>query len=153
MSRDDSLESLEHDHAALNRRVLELGGMIARIERGEIASAAAVVGDCLTDLRDELFLHFVREEEGLFPFLARLAPELEQRVGALAAVHDEICGAIARMVHLVEGPHLAVLVPVFHRFEAAYARHAHVERELFALAETRLTAEQRRELAEWIRGI
>jgi len=150
----DSIRALEHDHAQLTLHVLQIGALIAEIERGELTHPAAELGDRLVLLRDDLFLHFVREEEGLFPLLHRVAPDLAQPVADLIAMHDEICGAVARMVHLVgTTPHLPVLVPVFRRFEAAYAKHAAVELELLQRIGARLTVAQRRELHDWIRGL
>jgi hypothetical protein len=124
----DPLEAFEHDHAALNEQVLRLGPVLAELERGDRAAAAAAFGEHLVALRDELFLHFAREEEGLFPYLAGVAPELERAVADLIAMHDEICGAVARMVHVVGSqPRLDVLLPLFDRFEVAYAQHSQAE--------------------------
>jgi iron-sulfur cluster repair protein YtfE (RIC family) len=155
MSRREAVvESLEHDHADLNRDVVALRALVGRIERGEIGHDTPDVADHIMALRDHLFLHFVREEEGLFPFLAKVAPDLEPAIAELIGVHDEICGALARMVQIIDTTsYLDALMPLFERFQAAYVRHAHAERALLEEAAARLTGEQRVELGAWLRGI
>jgi hypothetical protein len=104
----------------------------------------------LEELREPLFLHFVREEEGLFPFVAELA----HRVQAMATAHDAICGALARMCQLaaVDAPR-ASLAGVFERFETACAEHARTEATFLHELESRLDDAQRRRLAELVRGL
>ncbi|HVK76971.1 MAG TPA: hemerythrin domain-containing protein [Kofleriaceae bacterium] len=142
----------EHDHAELNREVLELGSLLAALD------GAAAVGPGLAErfaaLRDDLFMHFVREEEGLFPFVSTAVPDLAQEVAELIAMHDEICGAVARMVHAAQvGSTAAVVRAIFERFETAHARHAVTERSVLHRIGGRLTPAQAGELAELIRGL
>ena len=167
----DPVHELTHDHADLNRRVRELGALLsggaaARPDRTRVAAI-------LRDLREQLFLHFAREEEGLFPFVADRLPELGERVTAMAIAHDAICGSLARMVHiattgdpmgaavgeeeaaeLAASPgELALLGALFERFEAAYADHARREAELLSLLDDRLDGAQRAQLAELVRDL
>jgi hypothetical protein len=167
----DPVHELTHDHGDLNRRVRELGslldgGAVARPNRDRIATI-------LRDLREQLFLHFAREEEGLFPFVADRLPDLGERVGAMAIAHDAICGSLARMVHIattgepmggvgaedeaaeLAAPpgELALLGALFERFEAAYADHARREAELLGLLDDRLDGAQRAQLAELVRDL
>jgi iron-sulfur cluster repair protein YtfE (RIC family) len=155
MQRSETVvEDLEHDHGDLNREVLALAAHVALVQGDEISLETSEVADHLVALRDHLFLHFVREEEGLFPFLASAAPDLEDRVSDLIVMHDEICGSLARMVQIVEtSVSLQALVPLFQRFQASYVRHASAERALLEEVATRLTGVQRAELAACIRGV
>jgi iron-sulfur cluster repair protein YtfE (RIC family) len=145
----DGLDHLAHDHGELNRDVLALGAAV-RVTQGSASGLAAQ----LCDLREGLFLHFAREEEGLFPFVAEAAPELELQVHAMETAHDTICGALARMVHLAtSGASIDVVAPVFERFETAYAAHAKMESTLLATLATRLDADQRARLAAVVDGL
>jgi hypothetical protein len=152
MPRTHGLEELQHDHVELNRRVLELAGQLrgGRAELGQLRGT-------LVDLREHLFLHFAREEEGLFPYVARALPDLGDDLAGMAAAHDGICGTLARMAHLVQGAdeagHLDLLSDLFARFESSYSEHAQSERDLLQSLSGRLTAAQRTELAELLRGL
>jgi iron-sulfur cluster repair protein YtfE (RIC family) len=150
----DPLEAFEHDHQALNEQVLRLGPLLAELQRGDLAGAAAALADHLVSLRDDLFLHFAREEEGLFPYLAEIAPDLEPSVAELVSMHDEICGAVARMIHVAgNAPRFDTMQSLFDRFEVAYAGHAQAEHRLLETAASRLTGAQRGELAAMVAGI
>jgi iron-sulfur cluster repair protein YtfE (RIC family) len=144
----DAIDNLAHDHADLNRRVLELGALIGSDEPAIVAKTK------LDNLRDQLFLHFAREEEGLFPFVADHVPDLADRVHAMEIAHDTICGAVARMCHLLAtGTTPVTLRPMFDRFAAAYGGHAKVESDLLRELRDRLDDEQRRALAALVRDL
>lgn len=146
-SMRDPVEELVHDHADLNRRVLVLGAAMA-------AADARVVEAQLADLREQLFLHFAREEEGLFPFVAEVIPELEDQVRDIAIAHDAICGALARMCHAATAKaERSMIAPMYERFERSYADHAATEAALLRTVAGRLDAEQRRRLAAIVRGL
>ena len=146
----DPIHELVHDHADLNRRVLELGAVVAQLRPDRDASLVGL----LSDLREHLFLHFAREEEGLFPFVAEQLPELADQVGAMAVAHDTICGAVARMVHQsTVDPTPRVLRALYERFEQAYATHARNEAELLQRLDGGLDPAQRTQLAELVRGL
>ena len=150
----DPVQELVHDHADIHRRVLALGAAIRALDArdGDGLALALVTG--LGELRELLFLHFAREEEGLFPFVAEAVPELADQVHAMALAHDAICGGLARMYHLASANgDLAVIAAVFARFEAAYASHASTEAELLRTLHTRLAPDQRRQLADLVRGL
>ena len=152
MTVDDALTALEHDHDELTRAMRELAAMftgpaLSATPPGHLASV-------LAELRDELVMHFVREEEGLFPALALHLPDLSGAVDELIVLHDEICAGATRLVYLARSSsRLDSLLPVFRRFEAAYGRHAQAERGLLGQAARRLTPEQRAELAEVVRAL
>jgi hypothetical protein len=144
----DAIAQLAHDHGELNRRVLGIGVQI----RKQVGTDAIV--EPLMQLRDHLFLHFAREEEGLFPFVTEHVPELVEQIHAIELAHDTICGALARMVHLAStGAALTAIAPLFDRFENSYATHAQGEAELFATLATRLDADQRAVLAALVEGL
>jgi hypothetical protein len=167
----DPVRELSHDHSELNRRVLELGGEIG----GSAPRAPAALAGVLEELREHLFLHFAREEEGLFPFVAEAVPELAEQVAAMAVAHDAVCGALARMVYLARaalpppraapgGPaapgapaaptdDAGQLRTLFERFESAYIEHARAEAAVLAVLDQRLDAAQRARLAELVRDL
>jgi len=63
----DPVQDLVHDHADINRRVLALGGANPRARPQTTANGMAVaLVHQMGELRELLFLHFAREEEGLF---------------------------------------------------------------------------------------
>jgi len=147
----DPVHHLVHDHAELNARVLELGARVRTLGHDEETGA---LGSSLRELRERLFLHFAREEEGLFPFVADALGELTERVNAMAVAHDTICGALARMCHLASSnASRSALTPLFERFETAYAEHAQAEAALLADLDGRLDADHRRLLSELVAGV
>jgi hypothetical protein len=146
----DAVEDLAHDHADLNRRVLALGAAIPGLDRDALPAFAAQI----EELRELLFLHFAREEEGLFPFVSDSEADLGDQVNAMASAHDTICGAVARMCHLAStGAEPGTLALVFQRFETAYAAHARTEAELLQELNRRLSPEQRAKLAALVDGL
>lgn len=150
----DPVQELVHDHADINRRVLALGAAIRALDQPDGNGMAVALVHRLGELRELLFRHFAREEEGLFPFVSEAVPELADRVHAMAMAHDAICGGLARMYHLASAnAELAHVLAVFARFEAGYASHADAEAELLGELTGRLDAGQRAGLAELVRGL
>jgi hemerythrin-like domain-containing protein len=147
---DDGIDRLEHDHIALSQRVLAVRSAVSRLQRGEDVDAAETVA-ALALLADDLFEHFAREEEFLFPYIVAELPDQEPQVAQMQAAHDRICGAASRIVALAErGPlaeQLALVLPLFARFDAEYMAHAQREAEFLRELASRLTTEQRRALA------
>lgn len=150
----DPVQELVHDHADINRRVLALGSAIRALDRNDGNGMALALVSLLGELRELLFLHFAREEEGLFPFVSDTVPELADQVHAMALAHDALCGGLARMYHLASAnADLTVILAVFARFEATYASHAQTEAELLHQLGARLDPAQRTGLAELVRGL
>jgi hypothetical protein len=150
----DPVQDLVHDHGDINRRVLALGSSLRQLERDGGHGLALALSRSLGELRELLFLHFAREEEGLFPFVAETVPELTEQVHAMALAHDAICGGLARMCHLASAnAELATIVAVFARFEAAYGTHAEAEAALLHTLTARLDPDHRARLAELVRGL
>jgi iron-sulfur cluster repair protein YtfE (RIC family) len=149
VSTADPIGDLAHDHADLNRRVLELGAIVSGRRKPQTSLITS-----LSELREQLFHHFAREEEGLFPFVSEHFPEVADQVHTMAIAHDAICGAVARMFHLAstEAKPSAIRA-VFDRFESAYATHANVETELLRGLDGKLDADQRTQLALLVRDL
>jgi iron-sulfur cluster repair protein YtfE (RIC family) len=148
----DPVAELAHDHGELNRKVLALSAVVS----GRQTLTDEVLGAELRELRDLMFMHFAREEEGLFPFVAEQFPDYEARVIDMTLAHDTICGAVARMVHLSASPTeglLRKLREVFERFETAYADHSRSEAELLGALATRLDDGQRERLTALVAGL
>lgn len=138
----DGLLPIRHDHAALNRRVLDASALVAARASSETLAAA------LVDLREELFAHFAEEEEGLFPFVAQVLPSLAARVHEMTIAHDAICAALSRACYAAQASadHLAS----YERFEEAYAVHARSESDLLDRLRGMLDEAQRDRLAQLI---
>jgi hypothetical protein len=148
MVYDDPVRDLAHDHADLNRRVLELGPLLAQLR------ALPQLLPLLQELREQMFFHFAREEEGLFPLVADWIPELADQVLAMVSAHDAICGALARMIHAAStDADAAAFHGLLTRFEAAYGAHAKNEVELLTRLDERLDANQRAQLADLVRSL
>ena len=146
----DPIHELTHDHADLNRRVIELGTLV----RGLVGSGTRTLAGPLGELREMLFLHFAREEEGLFPFVAETVSELSDQVQEMAVAHDTICGALARMCYLASfDADASSVTALFERFEQAYAGHAKTEADLFRKLDARLDVQQRRRIAALVAGL
>jgi hypothetical protein len=151
---NDLVQDLVHDHADINRRVFALGSTIRALDRDNGNGMALALVTRLGELRELLFLHFAREEEGLFPFVAEAVPELAEQVHAMSLAHDAICGGLARMYHLsAANAELGLITAVFTRFEAAYATHAETEAALLTTLSSRLDPDQRARLWELVRGL
>jgi iron-sulfur cluster repair protein YtfE (RIC family) len=150
----DPVQELVHDHADINRRVFALGSTMRALDRDGGNGMALALVTRLGELRELLFLHFAREEEGLFPLLAELAPDLADQVHSMELAHDAICGALARMYHLAAAnADLATIITVFLRFEATYGSHAEIEAEVLNKLTGRLDAQQRARLGDLVRGL
>lgn len=150
----DPVQDLVHDHADINRRVMALGAAIRALHRNDGNGMALALVGRMDELRELVFLHFAREEEGLFPFVAEAVPDLAEQVQAMAMAHDAICGGLARMCHLASAnADVMVIEALFARFEATYARHAETEAALLRELSGRLDPAQRAELADLVRGL
>ncbi len=149
----DPIQQLTHDHGEVNRQVLALGSQLRSMQRAQASNIDELVAP-LREVREHLFMHFAREEEGLFPFVLEHLVELSAQIHAMEVAHDTICGSLARMVHLANaGSSLAMLVQLFERFESAYSAHAQAEGELLGTLAGKLDATQRTRLAGVVDGL
>lgn len=159
MTPPDPLLQLEHDHTDITRLVLALRQHVEAAARENGSADHRALRECLTQLRDQLIFHFAREEEGLFPFIRERAPRMRDRVAALEAAHDSVCGGVVRMAALAAGhgpiprDRFEHLCAIFARFEPAYATHSQNEQALLRELGEQLDGPRRAELAELLRGL
>jgi hemerythrin-like domain-containing protein len=159
MDGQDPLDRLEHDHAKLSQRVTALRNALAEARQGaaDAADTAREFDRALPPLMHDLFEHFAREEEGLFPFIAKELPDLEPVVNALVQAHDRICGTGSRILALSSRGSgtewLTRATAMFERFDADYAAHAVREAEFLRAVGKRIGKEDRRVLAEFLHGL
>ncbi|HEX5058696.1 MAG TPA: hemerythrin domain-containing protein [Kofleriaceae bacterium] len=148
----DPIRNLSHDHADLNQRVVAIASLLRTQAPDPETHDELVLA--LGHLREDLFLHFAREEEAVFPFIATTVPELAAQIDAMATAHDTICGALARACHLAENDAAVdAIAPVFERFQVVYADHASAESILLRSLDRKLQPAQRDELAALVAGI
>lgn len=156
---DDTLLSLEHDHAELHRSVVELSSIVRAVREGRLSpdDARAQLVDLTSVLSEDLFAHFSREEEVLFPYVQAAVPDLTDAVLALVVAHDGVCGTLSRLSRLVQSEgyysQASLVGAMADRLADGYADHARQERALLASLARRLTTEQRAELTELARGL
>jgi iron-sulfur cluster repair protein YtfE (RIC family) len=112
-SAADPIVRFEHEHvhvaelverardALAEARQLALAPPPAHAARHK-ASVWGELADALRALYEDLIDHFGREEEALFPHVREVMPELSAAVSELEAAHDAVCGAVGRLLHLVE---------------------------------------------------
>jgi iron-sulfur cluster repair protein YtfE (RIC family) len=150
----DPLLALEHDHVHLSRLVSELRAAFDG-EPGDPEEMAAT----LAALRDDLFEHFAREEEALFPYLMEALPDLRSAIARLEDAHDRICGAVSRL-HAVAAKGSSALreqhalaEQLFRRFDSDYIEHARHESEFLRSLSARLNEEQRTRVRALMRDV
>jgi iron-sulfur cluster repair protein YtfE (RIC family) len=166
----DPLFRLEHDHTHLSRLVADLRDALAVIRAGrdETGERREEFASVLAGLAAELFEHFAREEEGLFPFLQERLPDMRPAIADIERAHDRICGAASRILALLEsaarkgppsgtGPlaeqDFALVASLFDRFDTEYTAHARNEAEFLRSLAPRLDGRQRESLAEILRQL
>jgi hypothetical protein len=153
------LSLLEHDHAQLTRLIAALHAEVVTLK--EAGSPFEPMADdlvqALVALGEELFEHFAREEEGLFPFVVERVPDLAPDVAALVEGHDRICGAASRLLALRgRSPTPATIdlaASLFQRLVEAYAEHSGRELALLSALAPRLDAAAREEIAPLIADV
>ncbi len=155
----DPLLALEHDHVHLSRLVSELRAFVRALEQAGDAPAELrdEIVAALTSIRDDLFDHFARVEEVLFPYLEQVLPDLREPLAKLEGAHDRICGGVSRLLALAEKgdetlrQQAALVRQLFDRFDREYGEHARGESELLRGIGVRLDDDQRRHVRELMR--
>ncbi len=137
--------------------MLAIAALVRQIEGARAAARLRPrISKALADLREQLFLHFAREEEGLFPFVAEGFPGLGRTVTSMVAAHDRLCGTLSRLIHEVavnrDGA-LAQVAPIFSRFQRAYGGHSRRERILLDRIGAQIRPDQREQLTAVVRGL
>ena len=128
------LHQLEHDHTTLSQAVADLRAAVSRVPRDVFVAK-------LDAVMEELFEHFAREEEGLFPYLLEQLPDQTDAIAQLQAAHDRICGAASRL-RALSPEQIDLAVSLFKRFDAEYTGHAQRETDFLRSLGTRLSAQQ-----------
>lgn len=154
MTAPDPLLALEHDHLHLSRMVADLRDSFDRGDADPEEVAAT-----LAALRDDLFEHFGREEEALFPYLMETLPDLRSAIARLEDAHDRICGAVSRL-HAVAAKGSSALreqhtlvEQLFRRFDGDYIEHARHESDFLRSLSARLNEEQRARVHAIMRAV
>jgi hypothetical protein len=151
----DPVQTFEHDRMRCSRLVRALGEhrVVSRKKRFSRKQVVAVI----ERLRDKLFSHFAREEEGLFPFVVALLPDAQKTVDRLITAHDAICGSLSHLLFLTSQPDgdadPATFDVLLTRFNALYVEHAYTEMTLLQELGDRLDGTQRAKLRRLIRGL
>jgi hypothetical protein len=141
---------LEHDHVRFSQSIDRMKTLL-RSRGDDDANDDSELLRLVDGLRDDLFAHFAKEEEGLFPFLSRVLPDLRPEIDRLLLGHDIVCGSLVRLAHSLAASKSPILMPgFFDRFERAYQDHARLEVALLRGVGGRLGPDERRELAELI---
>ncbi len=96
----------KHSHGRINELVFRVRDILHPTAPGSFpprkdSEFRAAVAAILSELREELLLHFAREE-GLFPFVRAHFLERNDAVDRIERAHDSICGAIVCLAHLAE---------------------------------------------------
>jgi iron-sulfur cluster repair protein YtfE (RIC family) len=144
---------VEHDHVHLSRQIAALHAEVTslRAAGAPMEPMADDLVQALVALSEELFDHFAREEEGLFPLVLQHAPDLAGSVASLVEGHDRICGAASRLLALRDRAPTAgtldLAAALFQRLVEVYAEHSGREIELLAALAPRLDASARAEIA------
>lgn len=145
------IDQLEHDHLIVEKIVSDLREAIQSALRGERdpLELRDTFSEFLSVADEELFEHFDREEQVVFPFLTETIPNAADSIQRLENAHDRMCGAMVRMqrildedgdTHFLES--FDALVALFTRFDANFGRHSREELNLFRTLGEQLTPEQ-----------
>jgi iron-sulfur cluster repair protein YtfE (RIC family) len=147
-------KTLENDHFRLGSEVAQLHDRITQL-RADAASDAArtEVVPVIARLLEQLFAHFAREEEVLFPYLQSAGLLSPTQLAQLLSAHDRICGTAARIHGLAVASKLSqddlgLLFSLFERFESEFTAHSEFEGEFLANVASSLDSEHESHLAE-----
>ena len=109
------------------------------------------MADGFSPLAEELFEHFDREEQTLFPFILKCVPSFSSAVDGMIASHDRISGAMSRINRLLQTGALTednfdAFVALFARFDASFVKHSQQEASLLEALSAQLEPEGQTEL-------
>ncbi len=151
---------LAHDHGHFSQMVRELVATIPLLAQGSWSSEQhQSFQESLLTLRDDLLDHCAKEEEGLFPFLERVRPDLTPQVRQLAEGHDALSGLVTRLLFVAQrgsqellGSHSSVET-MLQRLSESYEQHAKAETAFLQGLALDLSEEQKTELAVLLRSL
>lgn len=158
---DNIVTTLEHEHHHVEKIMDDMREAIGQVLREERApvdlrdtfDAFSAIAD------DELYGHFDREEQVLFPFLLENFPDAKDTIRRLEHGHDRMCGALSRMQRLLAQDEAAIennfdaIMMLFARFDTNFMQHVEEERELLSAMSKRLDPEQLKTLARMLSEI
>lgn len=145
------IDQLEHDHILVEKIVDDLREAIQSALRGEceIVELRDNFSEFVSVADEELFEHFDREEQVVFPFLIENVPGAEDSIRRLENAHDRMCGAMSRMQRLLDedgderfAENFDTMVALFTRFDANFVRHSREELALFRTLGQQLAPDQ-----------
>lgn len=158
ISQSDALNHLRADHKEVLKRLQTLGILLADDAALAEPSARLVLRELLAFITREVWLHFHREEEVLFPVIARIfptenAPIVGGPVFVLTEEHHVLRKLVARLTGLVQhwddGDAGAVEAVRLTGTQLARAFQKHIYKEdniVFRLAETSLSPTERADI-------
>ncbi len=144
----------------MRRVVATLRDAINAVLRGERAAGdiADEVSAFLEVAEEEIFEHFDREEQALFPFLRTVMSDMEASIARLERGHDTMCGVITRISRIAGSENaltenFETLVALFARFDANFVSHSEAEWSIIRRIAEQLNADERRRLGELLSEI
>lgn len=155
MNQDqDAIFKLEHHHLIIEKIIDDLRDAIQSVLREDMQAIElrATFEEFMSVADDEVYEHFDREEQVLFPFLTEHIPDAKPAVERLERSHDRICGLTSRLERLLSQGDSAFqddfdsLVMLFTRFEANFKQHAKEEQELLNKMGAKLHQDQLQQL-------
>lgn len=157
----DLIGQLEHDHHHLDRMVEAVNEAVQSSLRGKRTpqDIQSEVLEFLTVAEDEVYEHFDREEQGLFPFVVQIMPDAKPTVRELELAHDRMCGVLSRMHRIaIRDPDefaedFDAFVAIFARFEANYSKHSEDEWTLLNQLAQEVDEDAREELSDILRKL
>jgi iron-sulfur cluster repair protein YtfE (RIC family) len=150
----DFLAGLDGSRDHVGLLVVTVGELVAR----GADTPKPVVERAVVELRDALFEHLAKEEEGLFPYVVTYAPGLAKSVARLSTSHEALSAAVLRLeqsVHRKSSARRSTDTPsaAFDRFHAIYTDHEASETRFLRRVDARLDDAQRHALAAIVRGL
>jgi hypothetical protein len=130
------LKEIKDDNRRVHELLDEAGGVIAA---APLENSSRRLVECLTELRDQLALHFSLEEAyGYFEDALDVAPRLSERAAELRSQHSEMFVAVCRAVedaeqwlyHEAKGDVLPRVAQQFENFRREFREHEEREAEL-----------------------
>lgn len=154
----DALERLRADHKEVLKRLQALGTLLTDDTALAAPSAHLVLRELLAFITNEVWLHFHREEEVLFPVIARIfpaenAPVVGGPVFVLTEEHSVLRKLVARLTAQVqqwddgEAGAVAAIQLTGSQLARAFQKHIYKEDNIvFRLAESTLSPTERAEI-------
>lgn len=160
-TRKNIVTQLEHEHEHVEKIIDDMRTAIAEVLRDERAPVDLrnTFDEFSAIADDELYEHFDREEQVLFPFLLKNFPDAKDTIRRLENGHDRMCGALSRMQRLLSQDEAAIendfdtIAMLFARFDTNFMQHVEDERELLSAMSKRLEPAELKTLAQMLSEI